>query len=170
MIELTLFNDEVEENNKQLPVYEFKSPYKINIIGGNSGTGKTLFYSNIEKALTGTDGWDYKCNCEIVLVNNLSTLRTELSNRTNAVVICDEDIVQSIFDKELNDILVKSKNYFILISRALETKIDTNVRALYTMNKLDSIDYNGIERYSIQQLINLKSINEFNANVYYISN
>lgn len=158
MIELSLYNKAVTEDGIEIPVYRFESCYRINIIGGDSGTGKTLFYSNILKALANQDEWRYNCNKQILIVTDISNFKSMLKDKTECLIICDEDMTQSLFKNNMAEYIAKSKNYFLLMDRATTSKIDTNIRALFEMHKIKGKIYESIELYSIEPYIRLEDI------------
>ena len=147
MLEISIYHEDVRENNIKIPVYEFKSIFKVNIIGGESGTGKTLMFSSLEMALSNQDDWSVQCNKPIVLINNINDIEAQLLNKSETVFICDENITHVLLKNKLSELVSKSKNYFIFIDRTMHAFIDTNVRAMFEIqntNKNIGIYYNQI--------------------------
>lgn len=164
MIEISIYHEDVAENNIKIPVYNFKSIYRVNIIGGESGTGKTRMFSCLEMALANQDDWSVVCNKPIVLVNNISNIENQFANASETIFICDEDITNALLKRRLSELVNKSKNYFIFIDRAMEAFIDTNAKALFKIKNTNKI-YEGIEINEIVQYIDLRSTNnEINHN------
>lgn len=158
MINLSIYNDDVEDSGTLIPVFEFSSIYRINIIGGDSGTGKTRMFNCLEMALINQDGWSVQCNKPIVLINNVINIADQLKQSTETIFICDEDITHLLLKMNLSALVNKSKNYFIFIDRSLESFIDTNAKAIFQLNQTKRV-YSGIEIMNIKQYIELGNTN-----------
>jgi hypothetical protein len=154
MLELRVYNDDVVENGMEVPVYELNSIYRVNIIGGNSGTGKTLFSNNLKLANNNIEGWRCECNKEIVFLDPSNLKRYD--NDVDILFIWDEVISQKFFKEKVIKFIQKSKNYFIILDRSLEASIDNNIKALYIVKKLDKKVYNTVVRYSIEPAIKMQ--------------
>lgn len=159
MIEISIYNEDVTDNGKPIPIYEFKSIYKVNIIGGESGTGKTRMFRCLEMALVNQDGWSVTSKKKIVLINNIINIEEQLENTKETIFICDEDVTHALLKNNLSGLINKSENYFIFIDRAMEAFIDTNVRALFEIKNTNQI-YANIQIYEIVQSVNIKSITQ----------
>lgn len=157
MIEISIYNEDVVDNGNLIPVYEFKSNYKVNIIGGESGTGKTRMFQCLGMALVNQDGWSVTSNKHIVLINNIINIEEQLKSTEETIFICDEDVTHMLLKRNLSKLVDNSKNYFVLIDRAMEAFIDTNVKALFEIKGTDRV-FEGIEINKIVQSVNIKSI------------
>lgn len=149
MIKISVYNKDVTSNGKPLSIYEFESMYKINIIGGESGTGKTYMFQCIEMALIHQDEWYLESNKEIVVINNVNNIEEQLETQKDKIFICDEDVTHVLLKMNLSKIIAKSKNYFIFIDRSLESFIDTNAKAIFKCIRTGEI-IGGIEIRKIQ--------------------
>lgn len=148
MVKLQIFHDEVIDNGVQIPVYDFESCYKISILGGDSGTGKSMFYDILARALDNIDGWSIESNKEIYMFSTLNQLQNIIDHEKDKLIICDENEITLILKSKLVNKLYKSQNYFLLIARDLVARVETNVKALFEMKGTGRI-YNGIEVFDI---------------------
>ncbi len=136
MITLRVYKDDfVDIDNNLYPVIEIQFFNKINIVLGNSGTGKSYFFSRLLLALNRSDPWSCTCidsfgnNIKVRAINSLDLFNDTINNMKDSVIVVDEDITESIQRDRIIDKLEKYNNYFILLDRDLDTKLDININA-----------------------------------------
>lgn len=142
MIHLELFNDRVQtESGNLISTIHFELYCKINILTGDSGDGKTLFFNNLLLADKHSNGWSHKCNKKINVCNTLSTLENTLKVDEDTLIIADEDLTDLIIENNyIYTKLTKSNNYFLLIDRGLVAKVDVNINAVFKLIQLETIN------------------------------
>lgn len=110
---------------------------KYTILRGDSGTGKTTFADMI------LNQQDYSVSCQIV-IKNIQEYGTEwysaLYSNTGMIIVVDEDFSGYIDKRFLEDTLLNSDNYFILITRDSLYGIPYSYTEIY---ELESAVYGG---------------------------
>ncbi len=160
MIEISVYNSSVEKDNNVLPVYHMKTYSKINIITGDSGSGKTLFVDNVLNAINRIDEWYLEATLNVVVINNIENIGIT----HNSIVIIDEDLSVAILKNNMIGILQKSDNYFIICDRGTIGKLETNVNAVYEMVGTGEV-IEGIEIYSINNYFKLNDASNIDSNI-----
>lgn len=95
--------------------YKFEIFNKYNIIEGDSGTGKTALYELINSFQVNKDiGINDSSHQLVAMPIQFSSFK--LNNYTNCIIVIDEDC-DILSNKNIPDILKKSNNYFIIITR-----------------------------------------------------
>lgn len=154
MVTLELYNESYKINNEIEPVAVFNTFNKLNIITGDSGSGKSLFIENMILALRNIDDWYFECNKEVKVIT-LANIDIMFDKKYKEnLFILDED-VSEVIRSRLKDIK-NSNNYFVIIDRSLELKIDTNVKAVFTLKMLADKKCNGITPYIFQNKFKLQ--------------
>ena len=97
MIEISVYNSSVEKDNNVLPVYHMETYSKINIITGDSGSGKTLFVDNVLNAINRIDEWYLEATLNVVVINNIENIGIT----HNSIVIIDEDLSVAILKNNM---------------------------------------------------------------------
>lgn len=146
MVKLSLYYEDVQKNGELLSVYEFNICYKITIVSGDSGTGKSYFVDRLLDATQEKNrAWTYKCDTKVIVIDSIEALKSVLKDNTNTVIVIDEDIVTSMLSSGLMGKVLKSKNYFLIFDRDLESSIETNVDALLKVEPTDEV-YGSVQR------------------------
>lgn len=153
MVKLELYNKlVVDKDKKYIPVNKFELIYKVNVVEGNSATGKTYFVDNLNRAKNESTLWSYKCNKEVIVCNNLDDFVKALDTE-DKLIVADEDVVNLIRKNKYINKINNCKSYMLLFDRGAESVIETNVKALYKLETVDII--NGIKIYSTKQYLDL---------------
>lgn len=139
MVKLEVFDETIEYNGKVYPMFSMEFYNHINVVLGDSGTGKSLFFNSIDSAIRGILPYTYSCknkgaNIEVKAVSSIDDLETAIQGFGKVVVI-DEDMVEEIRQSNKLGKLKGSNNYFILLDRQMKIKMDTNINALYVVNR-----------------------------------
>jgi hypothetical protein len=109
--------------------YDITIERKFTILRGNSATGKTVFHSCIYDQRT------YKVTCPIpinCIVDGTRMWREELLSVSNNIYVIDE-FFKDFDANDFCDILKKSDNYFILITRKNMEKLPYSTKAIYKL-------------------------------------
>lgn len=114
--------------------------YKVNIIRGYSATGKTSMYNCIDAANKRITGCSITCNLECVAARNLY----ELNNTKGAVIFIDENIWENMLNEagnknNMKEIIEKSSNYFVIITRDICDWIRVDVNAIYEIRRRGTV-------------------------------
>ena len=137
MINLKLFNLEVkDDNDKEYPIYNIDMIDRVNIIIGLSGSGKTYLFDNLVSAETDEFSvWSYKCDVEIVLISELQVkdFKNIVRDNYGKLIIIDEDTVEDLRRSNKLDLIMKSKNYFLLLDRTSLVKNDVNINSVFEL-------------------------------------
>lgn len=124
----------VRVSTKRL-IYDLDIRRKITVIRGDSGTGKSTLVDLIASAKSrGTTGIQVisKVPCNAVVdVNN--TWRTQIERMPNSIVFIDED-EEFIRTDEFAEVVGKSDNYFVIITRAPLENLPYSVNEIYEMD------------------------------------
>lgn len=123
--------------------YKFEIFNKYNIIEGDSGTGKTTLYDLINAFQVNKDiGKNYSSHTLVAMPIQFSSFK--LSNYTNCIIVIDEDC-DILSNKLIPDILKKSDNYFIIMSRSniLNNLKDKVKYKMLEKNKIITIENKG---------------------------
>ena len=124
--------------------FKVKLKYRINIVTGDSATGKSFLIDGFINAINNGGVWNYKCNKNVIVINTLNTAKALLSTNTETLFIMDENITDAIRsgkqDVSMKDI-EKSRNYFLIFDRQSTLKIECNVKAVFKLVRR-SVDNN----------------------------
>lgn len=132
MVELKIYNREYNVDGIDEPVFSFKTCYNINVISGDSGTGKTQFITSVQNAIDNIDNWYLECNHKVAVVTGISQL--DRLAEDEKLIIIDEDTVNA-YRKNHNILdLRKYKKYFILLDRGVAGKSDININAIFKIS------------------------------------
>lgn len=138
MITLQIFRDGLVDNsNKPYPFFEIQTYNKLNIVLGDSGSGKTYFMTVLRSALNGEDPWSYKCvdstnrEIRIATLTSVNDFNRTVGDDTVDLVVIDEDTTQALRKARILDSIDKINKYFILLDRGVKAKLYVNVNALY---------------------------------------
>jgi hypothetical protein len=116
--------------------YDLTIERKFTILRGNSATGKTFFHSCIADQKT------YKVNCPIpinCIVDGTRMWREELLSVSNNIYVIDE-FFKDFDAKDFCDILRKSDNYFILITRKKMEELPYSIKSIYQLTENKKYD------------------------------
>ena len=136
MVTLRLYTDTItgtEVTSNYMELY-----YKINIVTGDSGSGKTFFLSNLTKAINGVDFWHVDCNKDILIVHDLQIV-DYIMNITDKLIIIDENEIDALNKRKLLSKLLQTHNYFLLLDRDRLVS-DINVNAVYELLEGSTIE------------------------------
>lgn len=113
--------------------YDIRIDRKFTIIKGNSSTGKTTLCSVVSTELNNPTG-ALETNCNCMVLNNM-TWRALVHDNYNAsiVFLADEDFSDAP-SVEFSRRALKSKHYFILITRADLENIPYSVNSIYELH------------------------------------
>ena len=97
-------------------IYDLNIKHGINIIKGDSGTGKTTLYNIAVDLVSGLGGT--KCNFKdkIEVLTRISDCASVIQNSRGKFIFADET-VPYIYSKEFANLAQTSDNYFILNTR-----------------------------------------------------
>lgn len=113
---------------------------RLNLVVGNSGGGKTYFIDRVADAENGVEPWSISCEKNVIPIRDMPTLNLALNNAKDSLIIIDEDITSNIIGNgTLFSKLSSSKNYILLLDRALESRINVNIRAIFTVEQHNNI-------------------------------
>lgn len=113
--------------------YNIQIDRKFTIIKGNSSTGKTTLCSVVSSELNNPTG-ALETNCNCMVLNNM-TWRALLHDNydTSVVFLADEDFSDAS-SAEFSRQALKSRHYFILITRADLENIPYSVNSIYELH------------------------------------
>ncbi len=131
---------------------------------GDSGTGKTYLFNGLVSAISNRNPWTYECfnhlnkNNKVMVyaVSDINMLKMLLNSENNSVIVIDEDTTQNIRKNDMIGNLRVSNNYFILMDRQLETKLDVNVKAMF---KIEEKRYKNHKVFEFKQFIDVHTVN-----------
>lgn len=157
----------VSKSYIDVPIYTIDLYCRINIVMGDSGSGKTYFFNSLNNAIEGINPWEYECNTEVLAISTISSFKDTVKNKTNALIVIDETTVQNIRKQGLMNLIIESKNYFILLDRQTTVKCETNIKALFEIN---STNIEGERIFTFNNIIKTEDRSEssFNDNIKYI--
>lgn len=95
----------------------------VNILKGNSSTGKTLIYNMAMQVEDGTYGFNSNFASDILVLVRQSSWQDVIKKSVNKFIFVDESIPY-IYSKEFADLVVGSNNYFIFSTRRFFKYID----------------------------------------------
>ena len=171
MIMLKVYRKDLkDDNNKLYPVYDLSFYDKLNLVGGNSGSGKSYFANVLEDALNNTQPWTYECfnvlnpdeKVKVIVVKSLNEIDTLLTNNKDCVIVIDEDTTINLRKMNGLALVKKSQNYFILMDRQLEIKMDINVKAIF---KFSEYGYKRHKTYKLENYFNIREVDIKNADI-----
>lgn len=171
MITLNLYREDViDSNGEAYPICNINVYDKINLILGDSGSGKTYLFNGLRLAIDNREPWNYTCynhlniniKLKVYAVSNIETLILLLKSEINSVLVIDEDTTQEIRKRSMVGDLRKSNNYFILMDRQMEIKLDVNVKAMF---KLKERKYNKYKILDFKPFIELQKENIDDLNI-----
>lgn len=145
-----------------IPVYEFELFNRINVILGNSGTGKTYLANGIDLAIQNRDPWSLECNKEVYVVNRITDL-DNLFNKNECLVVIDEDVTEDLRHTNKLKQIAESKNYYLILDRQSILKFDINVNALYQLTEKKDIK-EPIKIYKLETYFDMRM--DFDNNSY----
>lgn len=120
----------VQVESKRL-VYDFELTKKITIIQGDSGTGKTTLINLINNYNTGSSPVKLKCDIPCKVINNIDNdWQHKIEGYKNCILFIDKNN-KFITSKEFIDIISKSDNYFVIISRKLQSLLSPEDYIIY---------------------------------------
>lgn len=142
MITFKLYNSQVKDNDSKLyEIYKISIYNKLNIILGDSGIGKSYLVSKLRLAIRNEKPWSYTCkdnngnNIELYLDPAVEIIEILCNNVKNALIIIDEENTKFLYRNNKIDKLLKSQNYFIILDRRNDIKMDCNVNAVFTLKE-----------------------------------
>lgn len=145
--------------------FKVKLKYRINIVTGDSATGKSFLIDGFINAINNGGVWNYKCNKNVIVINTLNTAKALLSTNTETLFIMDENITDAIRsgkqDVSMKDI-EKSRNYFLIFDRQSTLKIECNVKAVFKLVR--RVMNNSIE-YRLESYFGLDKASKNNIDV-----
>lgn len=162
MIHLKLSKSYIET-----PIYTLSIYCRINIVMGDSGTGKTHFFNALSNAIEGINPWEYECNTEVIAISTISSFKEAIKNKQNTLIVIDETTIQNIRKQGLLNLIMESKNYFVLLDRQTTVKCETNIKALFEIN---SKNIDGERIFTFENVIKTedKSKVQFDDKIKYI--
>lgn len=159
MVDLKVYNSNIKDSNNI--IYDIQLVHKMNLVIGESSSGKSYLMSLIESFNSGNSGdIVVSCNKKVEAVRSLSVLKDVISQNKDILIILDEDTVGAI--RRNNKIvsmkdLVKSPNYFLLLDRQSAVKMDCNVKAVYEFSRTGAVG--GINAYRAVHHFKLSDVN-----------
>lgn len=87
------------------------------------------------------------------MIQSFKELKERDYTTSNSIFICDEDVAQELYENNISKVISKSNNYFVIIDRSFENKVDTNIKALFII-KSKQYTINKIELFSIEPILN----------------
>lgn len=142
MVTLQIYKDDVVDgNNNPYPSFEIQFYNRVNIVLGDSGEGKSFFFSRLRLAINKSEPWSYKCidsngkAISIIMVDTITVFEQTLRESNGSVVVIDEDTVQALRSEKILDSITKSNNYFILLDRNNKVKLSVNVKSIYEVKE-----------------------------------
>lgn len=106
----------------------------INILKGDSSTGKTLLYNIAMHIEDGSYGFTSNFAGDVLILDRLSPWQAIIKKSSNKFIFLDEH-VSYIYSREFADLVADSDNYFILSTRRVLKYIDPTAinTATFTM-------------------------------------
>lgn len=113
--------------------YTFELKRKITVLCGDSGRGKTTLYGMVEdyNRYGKASATKVSCNCNILALRG-GNWREQIEAIKDSVIIIDEDS-EYIRSKEFAETVLKSSNYFLLITRAYLHQLPISVCEIYEL-------------------------------------
>lgn len=140
--------------------------YRINLVTGESASGKSFLVQGFREAINLTGTWEYSCNKEVVLIQDVSALQVMLQSKRECLFIIDEDTLDTVRSNRVSvsmrDI-IKSHNYFLLFDRQSSIKVECDVKAVYV---LASNKENGHVTYRLDPYFKLGDTGDVDASKY----
>lgn len=142
-------------NNSKIK-YELDIRHGINIIKGNSGTGKTTLYTLALKVEDGVGGYKSNYKDKIRVLTRRSDWYSVIQKSHNCFIFADETIPY-IYSKEFASLAQNSDNYFIINTRRNLDCLVYSADAVYRLKAHYKEFKNTIENiYGDNQLDNYK--------------
>ena len=113
--------------------YTFELKRNITVLCGDSGRGKTTLFEMVEdyNRYGKSSATKISCNCDIIALRGRDW-REQIEAITDSIVIIDEDS-DFIRSKEFAETVLKSNNYFLLITRTYLHQLPLSVREIYEL-------------------------------------
>lgn len=116
------------------------SSNKINIIRGNSGTGKTTLCGMLQRYNNGEPNVKLECSRECILANS-DNFYNKIMENEEAIIIMDEDDIVKLCSKRdernpLPNIIASANNYFVFITRRRYDWLPVDISAMYALNSV----------------------------------
>ena len=113
--------------------YTFELKRNITVLCGDSGRGKTTLFEMVEdyNRYGKSSATKISCNCDIIALRGRDW-REQIEAITDSIVIIDEDS-DFIRSKEFAETVLKSSNYFLLITRTYLHQLPLSVREIYEL-------------------------------------
>ena len=112
----------------------------INILKGDSSTGKTLLYNIAMHIEDGSYGFTSNFAGDVLILDRLSPWQAIIKKSSNKFIFLDEH-VSYIYSREFADLVADSDNYFILSTRRVLKYIDPTAinTTTFTMLKVEPL-------------------------------
>ena len=112
----------------------------INLLKGDSSTGKTLLYNIAMHIEDGSYGFTSNFAGDVLILDRLSPWQAIIKKSSNKFIFLDEH-VSYIYSREFADLVADSDNYFILSTRRVLKYIDLTAinTATFTMLKVEPL-------------------------------
>lgn len=125
MVTIKLFKEDTK-------ISEISIFNRLNIVVGDSGSGKTYFIDRVTDAINMVEPWRIISDKEVITIRDIQTLKLVLNSIKDNIIIIDEDITSLILtDGTLLSKLSSSKNYIIMLDRSLEARLNVNIKAVF---------------------------------------
>lgn len=165
-----LINTSYTIDNKVVS-YLFEVKRKITIVCGLSASGKTTLFDTIRRKFDSAvilrylpDIGSYK-NCDVSIQSlDASNVITSLNLNTNTIFILDEDVYYAIDAVLIAELLRKTNNYVIIISR--ESSMSIGNRVPMAVNEIYEIKHTTINNPKIMLYSLYKRFMYTQSNVY----
>lgn len=171
MVHINIFDKEVADDNGNLyPIFNMDIFNRINVVIGDSGAGKSHFFRSLQLALLGSDPWTYSCvsdqgeKLNIHAITSIDDYKLHISD-VNSIIVIDEDVTEALRKNGNLDLMNKSRNYFILLDRQLQVKVETNIASILGMK---SFSYKGNKIYKAYTYFNMQGVSDVDYNKYQI--
>ena len=113
--------------------YEIEFNRKVTIIQGDSGTGKTKIVETIKELDSNGMASMFTSNgLKVYILERTSTWETSIKNSVNTLFLIDEEC-SWILSKDFAELVHKSDNYFIIISRDPIKSLNYSYEEIYEM-------------------------------------
>ena len=122
---------EVKVSRRRSVSFKFTLKRSITVVRGDSGTGKTTLFEMIDDhaRLGDQSGVSLQCDCPCVALSDSDWIH-QLETTSESIVFVDEGL-KDIFSDEFARAILKSDNYYVLITRADLPNLPYSVDEVY---------------------------------------
>lgn len=115
--------------------YDFEINRQINILVGNSATGKSVLYSYIKEYENNESANGVQVTCEVPCVTlEGKKWKQNLETIDNSIVFIDEDSV-FVTSEDFAKAIKHSNNYYIIINRRKLSQLPYSINCIYAIRQ-----------------------------------